>query len=60
MFLKKEMIKTPRPPRRGGALASYRLRAGELGGYVEVDEVFSHQDVRHAIAVVGDLRDPAR
>lgn len=30
------------------------LRAGELGRYVEIDEVLSHQNVRHTVTVVGN------
>lgn len=30
------------------------LGAGELGRYVEIDEVLSHEDVGHAITIVSD------
>lgn len=34
---------------------SHRLRAGELAGDVECDEVLSYNDVRDAIAVISHL-----
>lgn len=30
------------------------LRAGELGRYVEIDEVLAHQNVRHAVTIVSN------
>lgn len=33
----------------------YRVRTGELAGDVECNEVFSNNDVRHAITVIGYL-----
>lgn len=38
---------------------TYCLGAGELGGDVEVDEILSHKDIRHAIAIVSDLHNKA-
>lgn len=35
---------------------TYSLGAGELGRYVEIDEVLSHEDVGHAITIVSDLQ----
>lgn len=33
----------------------YRVRAGELAGDVECDQVFSNNYVRHAVAIVSHL-----
>lgn len=47
------------PISRQGDFGAYRLRAGELGRYVEIDEVVSHENVGHAIAIVSHLRNEA-
>lgn len=31
-----------------------RLRTGELGGYMEIDEVLADENVRHPIAVISN------
>lgn len=47
------------PISRQGDFGAYRLRAGELGRYVEIDEVVSHKNVGDAIAIVSHLRNEA-
>lgn len=39
---------------------TYGLRAGELGRYMEIDEVLSHEDIRHTITIVSDLQKQVR
>lgn len=38
-----------------GLSRSYRVRAGELAGDVECDQIFSNNYVGHSVAVVGHL-----
>lgn len=39
---------------------TYGLRVGELGRYMETDEVLSHEDIRHTITIVSDLQKQVR
>lgn len=52
----KETVKKKCPISRKGDFGAYRLRAGELGRHMEIDEVVSHENVGHAIAIVSHLQ----
>ena len=54
--LSTETVQTPHIEKGERCFCTYRLGAGELGRYVEADEVVPHNNVRHPITIVSNLR----